>query len=375
MKLRGPLGLALVLSLTSSTALAARAYEGKGPLETETKTLDASTRVVAPKTGGPYPLVVASHGFSATGDNQIGWAEHFASWGLVVAVPSFPTPLQPDTKVNAGIITSLAKDLGGPRAAEMKVRPGALGLEGHSAGGLATAAAAEGLSPGAVVLFDPVDRDNVGKAAYAKTCAPTLAIFAGPSSCNNQAAWRAFATDTLGDVLTFAVKGSTHCDGENAPRGLCGTFCGGGASATRQQAYAHYATALFLARLSGDAAAQAALQDAATSADADLDGVTRKASTCANADAGAPEAGAPAPAPTGGSSGTGSSGATPGGDAGAGEGLAPADTSGCACHAGGGERGLASPFAAIGLAALAAARRRQRPASARPAQKTPSAHD
>jgi len=360
-------GAALVLLAALAVerdALAQRAYAAKGPSAVETKTLDASTRLVVPTGAGSYPLVVASHGFSASGDNQIGWAEHFASWGFVVAVPSFPSPLAPDTAANAGIIEDLVTRLRGPLAAANKVAAGAFGLEGHSAGGLATAVAAAKIAPAATVLFDPVDRDDAGKAAYGSLCTPVLTIFAGPSSCNNQAGWKAFASTAKGERVSFDVKGSTHCDGENAPRALCGTFCGGAATAARQDVYAHFATAFLLARVTGDAAAAAALADATMTADTEIAGITRAASTCAAT----PDAG------TSGSSSSSSGGAsagdagTSGGAAAAGSGDAPAGDASSDSGCGAAPAGLAASrasrvaqtLAALALAAALLLARRRR---------------
>lgn len=348
---------AFALTLAPRAATAARAYEAAGPKAVVEKALDPSTRLVAPAApGGPYPLVVASHGFSASGDNQLGWARHFASWGFVVAVPSFPSPLAPDTAKNAAVIEALVTELQGPRAAAENVAGGPFGLEGHSAGGLATTVAALKLAPGATVLFDPVDRNAEGKAAYAKLCSPVLAVFAGASACNNQAEWRAFATSTTGALLAFDVKGSTHCDGENDARALCGGFCGGAANPQRQAVYAHYATAFLLAHLTKDAAATAALADATVDADAELDAVARAATTCAKpaADAGAaPDAGSPP-----GALDAGGGGAQPSAPA---EGAAPAagrSDAGCGCRSAPLGRDRFAALGSLVLLALLVARRR-----------------
>lgn len=351
--MRSSVGVAASLAtacvvLVSARASAARAYGAAGPKAVGTKSLDASAQIVAPTTGGPYPLVVASHGWSASGDNQLGWAKHFASWGLVVAVPTFPSPLAPDTATNAGIIEDLVSRLEGPLASAHGVAPGAFGLEGHSAGGLATTAAAMKLAPAATVLFDPVDSGAVGKVAYAKLCAPVLAIFAGPGSCNNNGEWRGFATSAAGDLLAFDVKGSTHCDGENAARLLCGSFCGGAADATRQAVYAHYATAFLLARLAHDTSAEAALVDATVDADADLAAVRHGVSTCAKPgqDAGASDGGSTSSSSGGGADPSPSSSAEPAAGPAA---PAPASEGGCSVQASGAPASsLAS--AALGLA-------------------------
>ncbi len=282
------------LFLFASTAFAAgpRAYGALGSAGVEVKTLDASTSVVVPISGGPSPLIVASHGWSAGGNNQLGWAKHFASYGFVVAVPTFPNPLSPDTATNAGIIEALVSKLTGAMASTYGVSPGAFGLEGHSAGGLATIVAAAKLAPAATVLFDPVDKNGQGKVAYASLCQPVLAIFAQAGSCNLNAEWSGFKATTKSDVVSFTVQGSTHCDGENAKRTLCGPFCGGGADPDRQAVYAHYTTAFFLAKLKGDAAAAAAIADAVVAGDSELVGASHAPSTCGPTNSGGSDAGA-----------------------------------------------------------------------------------
>lgn len=267
-----------------AAAAGSRTYADPGPLAVEVKTLDASTSVVVPiaSSGTPaaVPLIVASHGWSASGTNQLGWAKHFASYGFVVAVPTFPSPLSPVTATNAGIIEGLVAKLTGPLAATYGVSPGAFGLEGHSAGGLATTVAAIKLSPAATVLFDPVDKNGDGKMAYASLCHPVLAVFAESGACNQNAEWSAFQASTKADLVAFKVAGSTHCDGENAKRTLCGPFCGGGADPGRQAVYAHYTTAYFLSKLKADGAATAAIADAVIMTDSDLVGAAHTASTC-----------------------------------------------------------------------------------------------
>jgi dienelactone hydrolase len=228
----------------------------------------AGGKLVVPNAAGVYPLIVASHGFSATADNQVGWAEHFASYGFVVAVPTFPGGFSPDHVKNGVIIKTIVAELDtADTPAKGKIDKTRVGLEGHSAGGLATTLAAADLSPGATVLFDPVDNSNLGKTAYAKLCGPVVALFANPSMCNNSAGWFDFRTTAKGPTTSFRVKNSTHCDGENAPRSLCGFTCGGAAEPSRQNVYARYATAFFLANLKGDGDAAAVLALGALTAD------------------------------------------------------------------------------------------------------------
>ena len=119
------------------------------------------------------------------------------------------------------------------------------------------------------MLFDPVDANDLGRAAMPKIAMPLLEIFADASGCNSNAAWSAFkTTNTSATTVLLNVIGSTHCDGENADRGiLCGLVCGGAADPTRQKRYAHYATAFLLAFLKSDGAAASALCESALEAD------------------------------------------------------------------------------------------------------------
>jgi MYXO-CTERM domain-containing protein len=246
--------------------------------------------LVVPNGAGPYPIIVASHGFSASANNQIGWARHLASWGFVVAVPTFPGSTH---ATNGNIIVKTAAHARTTVGA--KAAPGT-GLLGHSAGGLATVLAAESAKANAVVLFDPVDKDDAGKNALAQVCAPTLTMFAAPGGCNNQGVWKPFADSAKGPATFFDIVGGSHCDGELPDRGVaCALFCGGGADAARQTTLARYATTMFMAKLKGAADAAQDLTKAKLDANTALAGVqVRDTTTCAGnpgADAGAADSG------------------------------------------------------------------------------------
>src|SRR6476620_5993750 len=79
----------VVVSLVGVVGTASAAdYTGKGSLTTKTTALpngqggSSGGKLVVPDAAGSYPLIVASHGFSANASNQVGWAEHFASYGF-----------------------------------------------------------------------------------------------------------------------------------------------------------------------------------------------------------------------------------------------------------------------------------------------------
>ena len=362
--------VALAVSLVPSVALAD--YADPGPEANAVSALSPTGgatggSLVVPKGAGPYPLLIASHGFSASADNQLGWATHFASYGFVVVVPSFPNTFSPNHTVNAGIIQQLVAlytNPGTSSAAQGKVDAARVGLEGHSAGGLATTLAAAQLSPQAVVLFDPVDANDVAKPVYATLCSPVLDLFAGPSGCNNQAGWKPFAGTAKGPVLFADVVASNHCDGENAPRSLCGPFCGGaGADTGRQKVYARWATAMFLGYLKGDAAAQAVLAQGPMAADSGLAAVTVKSGpSCAatGTDGGVDGSVDAAPAKDSGVAPGKDAGFTPGTDAGAPGDAMSGNEAGCACRATSAQQpgGVPALFAFAALALLGLRRRR-----------------
>jgi dienelactone hydrolase len=270
-------GLMFATVITSAGVASAVDYAAKGSVATTTTNLpmgfagSSGGKLVVPNAAGTYPLIVASHGFSASADNQVGWAELFASYGFVVVAPTFPGGFSPDHVKNGKIVVDVVKGIAtADTPAKGKVDVAHVGLEGHSAGGLATTLAAADLAPAATVLFDPVDNADLGKAAYAKLCTPVLDLFAMPSMCNNTSGWFAFRTTSKGPTTSFRVKGSTHCDGENAARSLCGFTCGGAADPTRQKVYARYATAFFLAHLKADTTAGATLGAAPLGADDEI---------------------------------------------------------------------------------------------------------
>jgi dienelactone hydrolase len=352
-------GLAMVGTISWVGTAAAVDYGDKGPVATTTTNLKAGFggatggKLVVPNAPGTYPLIVASHGFSATADNQVGWAEHFASHGFVVVAPTFPGGFSPDHVKNGQIVRTLVTDLdAADTPAKGKIDKTRIGLEGHSAGGLATTLAAAEVVPSATVLFDPVDNGGLGKAAYAKLCGPVLSFFAGPSTCNNNTGWFDFRTTSKGPTTSFRVKGSTHCDGENAARPLCGLTCGGAADGTRQKVYGRYATAFFLANLKGDSAAGATLASGALSADTAIGEVS--------------VGGGPSCVPTGGDAGVVDAGSDAGttadaggtGDGGTVDGTG--DAGGCACTSPGTPtRGHGLAAIALGLAAVALGRARR----------------
>lgn len=307
--------------------------------------------VITPNQAGQYPLVVATHGWSAGRVNQMGWARHMASYGYVVLVPGMPNPIAPDQAVWSANIRTLATNAVNaslfPQLAA-KIDATKIVYEGFSAGGLASTLAAKAKAPTLLVLLDPVDNNAQGSAALTSVCSPVLNFFTQPSGCNNNMGWSTFASTGTGPLVRIGIKGSTHCDGEDEARGLCGPFCGGAAKTTNRDTIRKYLVAYLEWKLRGSTEAAALFAPAALSANAALENtsvVDRAGCGAApSGDAGAPsaDAGAPPIVDAGGAP-SADAGATPSGDAGgavsadagtpsgsdAGEGEAVAG--GCAC--------------------------------------------
>jgi dienelactone hydrolase len=286
--------LFIIVAAGNSVAPVARAaqdYSAPGPEAFTTTDFANGTsgslggKLVVPNRAGKYPLLVNTHGFSGNAAQQLGWGEHFASYGFVAVVPSMPGGLPPDHRGNGDIIRALALLFSDPTyvsPAQGKVDAERIGLSGHSAGGLQTTFAAALLKPRATVLFDPVDYQMTGRPVYATLCSPVMAIFAEPGSCNTQAEWSTFKTTSQGPLVLLDVIGSNHCDPINPAMLGCDLVCGGVSSAQNQANYSRYTTAYFLARLKDDAAAASTLTESALAANAALRStLVRDAPNCA----------------------------------------------------------------------------------------------
>jgi hypothetical protein len=305
--------LALTGAISIGSAAGAVDYSMPGPEAVTTSDFANGTagslggKLVVPNAPGKYPLLVVSHGFSGNADQQVGWGQHFGSYGFVAVVPSLPGGLPPNHMGNGDVIRALAQFFSDPAnasPAQGKVDGSRVGLSGHSAGGLQTTFAAAQLKPRATVLFDPVDFQGTGKPVYGTLCSPVMGIFAEPGGCNTQAEWSTFKTTAQGPLVLLDVVGSNHCDPINPAMPICDIGCGGVSTPQNRANYSRYATAFLLANLKDDAAAAATITASALSADTALRGTSVKdAPNCAigTTDGGVVDAGRDASTPSDGS--------------------------------------------------------------------------
>lgn len=108
---------------------------------------DVPNAAIVP-TGGPFPLIVRAHGFSAFRKDSRYLMRQLASWGYVVVVPDFPLsnlnapggPVLSDVGAQAGdlsflIDTYLAENADPASFLFGRIDPDAIGAIGHSLGG------------------------------------------------------------------------------------------------------------------------------------------------------------------------------------------------------------------------------------------------
>jgi hypothetical protein len=209
-------------------APAAVDYSEPGPHSTSrtTSSLTAScastVEIIAPTTPGDRPRLILAHGFMRGPAQMIGWAEHVASWGVEVAVPTLCHSSMWDTDhpQNGEDLRDWNAALGG----------GPVVYGGHSAGALAALIAASDDSAAVgLVGLDLTDNDGVGIAAGGGVDAPTFALAGEASSCNSSGNG-VDAARAVDGARIRRVSNADHCDFENETDWMCTSFCPSGGS-------------------------------------------------------------------------------------------------------------------------------------------------
>lgn len=122
------------------------------------------TRITHPTSGGPYPLIVLSHGLTGHPDEYTDTTRVWAADGFVVVQPTFPLTNReaPGAQANVGDVVNQPGDVSfvidevlaaaGDPSSPLNglVDPAAIGVVGHSLGGATTWA----------VSFDTATRDD-----------------------------------------------------------------------------------------------------------------------------------------------------------------------------------------------------------------------
>jgi len=198
-------------------------YRLPGPHTTSTSSLtlsascDSATQVIAPSTSGTWPRVLLSHGFMRGPAQMIGWAEHMASWGIEVVVPTLchASIIDTDHAQNGTDLTQFNDAMGG----------GEVIYIGHSAGGLASlVAASEDDNAIGLIGLDLTDAEGLGLARAGGVSAPTLSVAGEANSCNSEGNG-VDALRAVPDTTILRLAEADHCDFENETNALCTTFC------------------------------------------------------------------------------------------------------------------------------------------------------
>ncbi len=171
------------------------------------------------------PVVVLGHGFARGSGVMVGWAEHLASWGVEVLLP---------TLCHYNVFFGVDHEMNGLNMKELTSIHGASEViyAGHSAGGLAAiiAAAIDDSAIG-VLGLDTTDTegvpgvdDYIGRDYASDVRCPSFLIAGEPSSCNsNNNGLNLFRM--MSDYSAVRVTSSDHCDFENPTDSICEMSC------------------------------------------------------------------------------------------------------------------------------------------------------
>ena len=183
-----------------------------------------SYRIYTPSIGDP-PVVVLGHGFARGSDVMVGWAEHLASWGAEVLLP---------TLCHYNVFFGVDHEMNGQNMRELVTLHGATNAvyAGHSAGGLAAiiAASQDPLALG-VLGLDATDTDGVpgvpdliGTGYAGSVTVPAFSIMGEPSSCNAENNGLSLFR-MMSDYTAVKVISADHCDFESPTDMMCTMNC------------------------------------------------------------------------------------------------------------------------------------------------------
>ncbi len=169
-------------------------------------------------------VVVLGHGFARGPGVMVGWADHFASWGVEVLLP---------TLCHYNVLFGVDHEMNGQNMVELADLHGATQTTyaGHSAGGLAAiiASSLDADSRG-VLGLDTTDTqdapgvpDFIGQ-PYAPSVSPGYLLLGEPSTCNaNNNGLTLF--QMMGTSAMLKVTSADHCDFESPTDFMCTFNC------------------------------------------------------------------------------------------------------------------------------------------------------
>ena len=171
------------------------------------------------------PVVILGHGFARGSGVMVGWAVHFASWGVEVLLP---------TLCHYNIFFGVDHEMNGQNMKELGDIHGSIETiyAGHSAGGLAAIIAASlDDNPMGVLGLDVTDtqgvpgvRDFIGRDYAVSVGCPAFSIIGEASSCNGENNGLTLFR-MMSDYRSVQITSADHCDFENPTDSVCEMNC------------------------------------------------------------------------------------------------------------------------------------------------------
>ena len=205
----------------------------RGPYEVtkEDRTFDVTNcsgmgySVYAPNNTLDAPTVILGHGFARGPETMTGWADHLASWGVQVLLP---------TLCHYNVLAGVDHEMNGQNMFELAqhYNTSEVVYVGHSAGGLAAIIAAS-LDENALGILGLDTTDTEGAPGvpdfigqqYAENVTGTgFYVYGEPSSCNsNNNGLTLF--EMMGESYVVKIDEADHCDFENPTDFMCEINC------------------------------------------------------------------------------------------------------------------------------------------------------
>jgi fermentation-respiration switch protein FrsA (DUF1100 family) len=180
----------------------------------------------APARPGAYPLVVFAHGFDSSAATYATLEHQLASAGFVVVAPDFPltssiypgAPIEDDVSNQAAdvsfVITTMLDPTRSPGQLSSVIAPGAVGVVGHSDGGVTAAAVAYNSTVadsriGAAVILSGAEARYDGS-WFTTQSPPLLAVHGTDDEINPYADSTQLVADATGTKYLATVVGGSH---------------------------------------------------------------------------------------------------------------------------------------------------------------------
>ncbi|HMP76234.1 MAG TPA: CocE/NonD family hydrolase [Kiritimatiellia bacterium] len=204
---------------------------------------------------GPCPVIVLGHGFAQSKARHVNQGRQLATRGFIVMIPEFngfSDHARNGEDMRRCIDWITAQHANPSSLFFGAVDTNAIGVTGHSAGGLsAILAAAADARIKAVSVMDPVDSGGQGVAALPSVTVPIAMTWSESSSCNAFGSAPTLYAAAQGIRRGIKIVGANHSDPQD-PVGVLSAITCGAANAARQALYRRYMAGWFEYFLRGD---------------------------------------------------------------------------------------------------------------------------